>query len=70
MVGSDNNIDEPSEVKYTDFTFSLNMNQVYKQAFIMCQSDERCMGDFDTENKIQLALLKGIATDPTLTNDQ
>ena len=70
IVGSDNNIDEPAEVTYTDFTFSINMNQVYKQAFTMCLSDERCMGDFDTENKIQLALYKGIAADATLSNDQ
>ena len=36
----------------------------------MCLDDERCMGDFDTENKIQIALYKGIAADASLTFDQ
>ena len=29
-------IDEPTEFIYTDFTFSINKNQVYKQAFELC----------------------------------
>lgn len=68
--GSDDTIDQ-MDVIYTDYTFSINQNKLYEQAFQSCLRDARCTGDdYDSEEKIQSAMYKVIWENATASYDE
>lgn len=70
LYGSDLTLDEMDFV-FTEYTFSLNMNKIYKETFDLCMDTGACAGKlFNSEEKIQTRMYEVIWTNTTASYDE
>lgn len=56
---------------FTEYTFSLNMNKIYKETFDLCMDTGACAGKlFNSEEKIQTRMYEVIWTNTTASYDE
>jgi len=70
LYGSDLTLDEMDFV-FTEYTFSLNMNKLYKETFDLCMDTGTCAGKlFNSEEKIQTRMYDVIWQNTTASYDE